>query len=105
MHAFVNFYGSVASTFFTFSIQNGVNGITMANAGDLAIIAAYLIILLIAWCIGLYSIFTNYNKIEWKDSAREIFLEKPVQTVLLNFGMICFIAYHIFKILKSLNLI
>ena len=63
MHAFVNFYGSVASTFFTFSMQNVVNGITMANAGDIAIIAAYLIILLIAM------FFHNFQDIPWVASV------------------------------------
>ncbi len=105
LHAFVNFYGSVASVFVTSSVHNLTNGITMANMGDITIIAVYAIILLISWIVGLYMIFTKYNKLELKDSAREIFLEKPFSTVLLNLGMICFIAYHIFKIIKSLNLL
>ena len=105
LHAFVNFYGSVASVFVTSSAHNLVNGITMANIGDITIIAVYAIILLISWIVGLYMIFTKYNKLELNDSAREIFLEKPFSTVLLNLGMICFIAFHIFKIIKSLNLL
>ena len=105
LHGFVNFFGSVVSVFVTSSAQNLAHGITMANAGDISIIGAYAIILVIAWIVGLIAILTNYNKIELNDSEREIFLEKPISTVILNIGMICFIIFHIFKIMKSLNLL
>ena len=77
----------------------------MANIGDITIVALYMITLIIVWIIGLYAIFTNYKKIELNDEKREIYLEKPVQTVLLNVGMTLFILYHIFRILLSLNII
>ena len=105
LHAFVNFYGSVASTFFNSARHNILQGITMANIGDISIMAVYLITLIIVWFIGLYAIFTNYDKIEVNDSQREIYLEKPVRTVLLNLGMVIFIIYHIFRILVSLKII
>ncbi|MBR6025103.1 MAG: CPBP family intramembrane metalloprotease [Methanobrevibacter sp.] len=105
LHAFVNFYGSVASTFFNSARHNILQGITMANIGDISIMAVYLITLIIVWFIGLYAIFTNYDKIEVNDSQREIYLEKPVRTVLLNLGMLIFIIYHIFRILVSLKII
>ena len=47
--------------------------------------------------IGLYTILTNYKKI----SLKEIYLEKPAKTVLLNAGMILFVLFHILLILKS----
>lgn len=105
LHAFVNFYGSVASTFFNLARENIVHGMTMANIGDIAIIGLYVLTLIIVWIVGLYAIFTNYKNIEVNDEEREIYLEKPVQTVLLNLGMILFIIYHIFRILISLNII
>jgi membrane protease YdiL (CAAX protease family) len=105
LHAFVNFYGSVASTFFNLAKENIVHGITMANIGDIAIMALYLITLVIVWFVGLYAIFTDYKKIEVNDTQREVYLEKPIQTVMLNLGMILFIIYHIFRILLSLNII
>lgn len=105
LHAFVNFYGSVASTFFNLAKENIVHGITMANIGDIAIMAIYLITLVIVWFVGLYAIFTDYKKIEVNDTQREVYLEKPIQTVMLNLGMILFIIYHIFRILLSLNII
>ena len=77
----------------------------MANAGDIAVVALYIISLIIFWSIGLYTIFKNYKNIKLDDSLREIYLEKPVQTVLLNVGMILFILYHIIVILQSINLI
>lgn len=105
LHAFVNFFGSVLSVFITSSAKNLAKGISITNAGDISIIGAYVIILVIVWIVGLIAILTNYNKIELNDSAREIFLEKPITTVLLNLGMVCFILFHIFKIIKSLNLL
>ncbi|WP_295614424.1 CPBP family intramembrane glutamic endopeptidase [uncultured Methanobrevibacter sp.] len=105
LHAFVNFYGSVASTFFNLAKENIVHGITMANIGDITIIILYLTTLVIIWSVGLYTIFTNYKNIEVNDEEREIYLEKPVQTVLLNLGMALFVIYHIFRILVSLSLI
>jgi membrane protease YdiL (CAAX protease family) len=105
LHAFVNFYGSVASTIFNLARGNIEHGITMANIGDITIVALYMITLIIVWIVGLYAIFTNYKKIELNDEKREIYLEKPVQTVLLNVGMALFIIYHIFRILLSLNII
>lgn len=105
LHGFVNFLGSVVSVFVTSSAQNLVKGMSMANTGDIAIIGGYALILAVAWIVGLIAILTNYNKIELNDSAREIFLEKPFSTVMINIGMICFIIFHIFKIIKSLNLI
>lgn len=105
LHAFVNFYGSVASTIFNLAKGNITHGITMANIGDITIVALYMITLIIVWIVGLYAIFTNYKKIELNDEKREIYLEKPVQTILLNVGMALFIIYHIFRILLSLNII
>lgn len=105
LHAFVNFYGSVASTIFNLAKGNIAHGITMANIGDITIVALYMITLIIVWIVGLYAIFTNYKKIELNDEKREIYLEKPVQTILLNVGMALFIIYHIFRILLSLNII
>ena len=104
-HLIVNFYGSVFSTFFNSAIHNINNQISMANAGDIAVVALYIISLIIFWSIGLYTIFKNYKNIKLNDSLREIYLEKPVQTVLLNVGMILFILYHIIVILQSINLI
>ena len=104
-HAAVNLYGSVISTFFNSAMHNISNGISMVNIGDITIIAAYMISLIIIWSIGLYSIFSKYKNIEFDDRDREIYLEKPFRTVLINPGMILFILYHIFVILTSLNII
>lgn len=105
LHAFVNFYGSVASVFFTASVKNMSQGLNIANMGDIGIIAIYLAILVIVWFIGLYEIIKNYKKIELNDSKREVFLEKPALTVFFNVGMVLFVLYHIFKILMSLKII
>ena len=105
LHAFVNFFGSVASIFFSTSLTNITQNMNAANIGDIGIVAAYLIILLFAWIIGLNAIFTKYDKIEFDDSEREIYLEKPIVTSLLNVGMILFIAYHIFRIVMTLKII
>ena len=105
LHAFVNFFGSVASIFFSTSLNNIIQNINSANIGDITIVAAYSIILLFAWIVGLNSIFKKYNKIEFDDSEREVYLEKPIATSLLNVGMILFIAYHILRIVMTLKII
>lgn len=105
LHLIVNLYGSVFSTFFNSAIHHINDQISMANAGDIAVVAFYILSLIVFWSIGLYTIFKNYKNIGLNDSLREIYLEKPVQTVLLNAGMIVFILYHIIIILKSINLI
>lgn len=105
LHAFVNFFGSVASIFFSTSLNNIIQNINSANIGDITIVAAYSIILLFAWIVGLNSIFKKYNKIEFDDSEREVYLEKPIATSLLNVGMILFIAYHILRIMMTLKII
>ncbi|MBR0271541.1 MAG: CPBP family intramembrane metalloprotease [Methanobrevibacter sp.] len=103
IHACVNFYGSVVSIFFSSAAENIAQG--MMNTGDMGIIALYFTVLFIALFVGLYEIFTKYDKIELNDSKREIYLEKPAKTVLLNVGMILLIIYFILKILTSLNII
>ena len=105
LHAFVNFFGSVASIFFSTSLSNITQNMNSANIGDIGIVATYLIILLFAWIVVLNAIFTKYNKVEINESKREIYLEKPIVTSLLNIGMIFFIAYHIFRIVMTLKII
>jgi len=105
LHAFVNFFGSVASIFFSTSLTNITQNMNSVNIGDITIVASYLIILLFSWIIGLNAIFKKYNKIELDESAREIYLEKPIVTSILNVGMILFIAYHICRILMTLKII
>lgn len=104
IHACVNFYGSVASLIFNSATTNIAQGANMANIADIGIIAIYMIVLIAALFIGLYEIFAKYNKIDLNDSKREVYLEKPLQTVFVNVGMICFILYHIVTILISLNI-
>ena len=105
IHGCVNFYGSVASIIFNSATTNIAKTAGMANIADITIIAIYLIALITALLIGLYEIFYNYNKIELNDSKRDIYLEKPSKTVLINAGMISFILYHIIIIVISLNII
>lgn len=105
LHAFVNFFGSVASVFLNSSLQNIPQEISLANIGDISIIVVYGLILLIAWIVGLYAIFSKYNKLELNDSYREVYLEKPVSTVLINAGMIIFILWEVYQILVSLNIL
>ena len=97
LHAIINFFGSVLSTMFLQSF----NKLTAFNPIDITIVAIYVIIIISSLIIGLYTLLTNYNKITLKD----IYLEKPAQTILLNSGMILFILFQIILILKSLNII
>lgn len=97
LHAIINFSGSVISTIFIQALRN----IRAFNPLDITIVATYGIFTISVLIIGLYTILTNYKKI----SLKEIYLEKPAKTVLLNAGMILFVLFHILLILKSLKLI
>lgn len=97
LHAIINFSGSVISTIFIQALRN----IRAFNPLDITIVAIYGIFTISVLIIGLYTILTNYKKI----SLKEIYLEKPAKTVLLNAGMILFVLFHILLILKSLKLI
>ncbi|WP_149732459.1 CPBP family intramembrane glutamic endopeptidase [Methanobrevibacter millerae] len=100
LHLIINLFGSVIATAFSNAMENVMAAATMANMADIAIVAAYLLVFIVAIIIGVYTLIDNY-KIELNDDKQEIYLEKPFRTVILNFGMICFILFHIWKILMS----
>ncbi|MCR5027559.1 MAG: CPBP family intramembrane metalloprotease [Methanobrevibacter sp.] len=97
LHSTINLMGSVVSSIFAHALKN----IPAFNPVDISIVAIYAIITISALIIGLYTILSDYNKID----LNEIYLEKPVKTVVLNVGMILFILFHILLILRSLNII
>ena len=97
LHSMINILGSVISSIFIQSLKR----ITAFNPIDITIVVIYMVIIFSGLSIGLYSIVTNYNKIDLK----EIYLEKPAKTMFLNVGMILFILFEIIIILKSLNII
>lgn len=97
LHSAINLIGSVVSSIFAHALKN----IHAFNPVDISIVAIYAIITISALIIGLYTILSDYNIID----LNEIYLEKPVKTVVLNVGMILFILFHILLILRSLNII
>ena len=105
LHGVVNFFGSVGSTIFNDAMTNFGTALNIQNVIYLGTIAVYATFLILSLIIGLYSIFTKYNKIEYNESKREIILEKPMQTAFLNIGMICFILYHVVSIILSFGVI
>lgn len=100
LHIIINLFGSVIATAFSKAAENVTAAMTIANISDITIVAVYLLVFIVALIIGVYTLIDNY-KFKLNDDKREIYLKKPVQTVILNFGMICFIVFHIWKILMS----
>lgn len=89
LHGIVNFMGSVASIF----VAQAATNLKMASTPiDAAIILTYIIILLISIIIGIYGL----TKFRPKKP------ELPLKTLFVNYGMICFIGFSIFEILRQM---
>lgn len=107
LHAIINLFGSVIATFFSNAMSHLPKTISFPEimnttyAGDISIVLIYFLVMTVAIIIGAYTIISNY-KVELNDEKREIYLEKPITTVILNAGMICFILFHIWKIIMSI---
>lgn len=99
LHIATNFMGAVVSTFFGESTQKLISG--AGTPIDMTFVGIYVIIIIISLLIGLISLVT-YKKSKFNGSKTKIALDHPLKTMFLNYGMICFIAFCLFQIIKQL---
>lgn len=104
LHGIINFTGSIASIAFTSAVNNIVQNTNNIAVSDIAIAATYLTVVIIGLMVGLYTLYKNRN-ININKIYEGIKIENPIKTAILNAGMICFIIYHIFIILKTTGII
>lgn len=98
LHAIVNFMGSVVSILLANSIMTLQ---TSLNPVDAAIILAYVLILLSLLIIGLYGL-TKIRKARFNGSKTQIALKSPFRTVYLNLGMVLFILFFTFEMVRQI---
>lgn len=98
LHAIVNFMGSVVSIIIANSVMNIQ---TKLNPVDASIIIAYFLVLIIFWIIGLYGL-TKIKKARFNGSKTQITLKSPFRTVYLNLGMILFILFFTFEMVRQI---
>ena len=99
LHITVNLMGSVVSLFVGASAQNLISGQILPT--DLAIVTIYLLVILVAFMIGLYSLW-KYRNVKLDHIKTEITLTQPFRTIILNYGMILFIGFCIFEIIYQI---
>ncbi len=104
LHGIINFTGSIASIAFTSAMDNIVHNTNNIAATDIAIAATYLTVVIIGLMVGLYTLYKNKD-INMNKIYEGTKIEEPMKTVILNTGMIYFIIYHIYIILKSTGII
>lgn len=89
LHGIVNFMGSVVSLFVGQSAMHLQTGGTLLDA---SLIMGYLLIIFITLIIGFYGIA------KFRPKKTEL----PLKTIFLNYGMVCFIGFFIFEILRQI---
>ena len=89
LHAIVNFMGSVVSLFVAQAVLNLQTG---TNTLDIILVLSYIIIMLISLVITIFKLF----------KFRPGKLELPLNTVFLNYGMVCFMGFFIIEIIRQL---
>ena len=99
LHMIVNFFGSVLSLIFSKSLNNIING---SNAPtDAIVILFYMGFMLISIVIGTYYL-CKYKRGKFNGSKTQIELKNPLKTVILNPGMLCFIVFFIFIMIRQI---
>ncbi|WP_407375794.1 CPBP family intramembrane glutamic endopeptidase [Methanobrevibacter sp.] len=101
LHITANLMGSVVSLFLAQSALALASGGT--NPVDWAIVGIYVIILVVSFFIGLLSLY-NYKKAKFNGVKTKIGLDKPLKTIVLNYGMIFFLAFCIIEIIYQITM-
>lgn len=97
LHGIVNFMGSVVSLFIASSATKLQSGFNMLDA---SIIIVYFLIICIFIIIGVLGL-SNYKNAKFNGTKTEINLKSPLKTMFLNYGMILFIGFFIFEIIRQ----
>lgn len=99
LHIIINLMGSVISVLVAESATAMASGTFTTT--DLTLVAVYLAVLLTAFFIGLISLL-NYRKSKFNGSKTEIAIPHPIKTMILNYGMIFFMAFFIFEMIYQI---
>lgn len=97
LHAIINLMGSVVSLIIQNSIYNLQNSMNMM---DLAIILIYLLVLSILLLIGILGLM-QYKKAKFNGEKTEINLKYPYNTMFVNYGMLFFIGFYVFEMIRQ----
>ena len=99
LHMIVNFFGSVLSLIITKSVNNILQGLIVPT--DIAVVIIYFAIMLISIVVGTYYL-CKYKQAKFNGSKTLIELKNPLKTIILNPGMLCFIGFFIFVMIRQI---
>ena len=97
LHLIVNFMGSVVSIILSNSITAIQSGSGMFDYG---IILLYVMVIFVFLIIGIYGLL-NFKKARFHGKKTEIALKNPIKTMFLNYGMVCFIVFFVFSMVRQ----
>lgn len=101
LHMIINFMGSVVSLFVSQPLMDLTNGSPISPAGMFSVLL-YILLTLGLTIIGLIYSIKYFNKSKFDGSEKEIILKNPVDTIILNPGIICFILLMSYTIFTSI---
>lgn len=101
LHISLNLLGSVASQF----IVGSANAIAQGSytGFDMSIIAIYMLFIILALFIGVYSMLT-FKKEKFSEIKNQIPFKNPFKTIFINYGMILFIIFCISEMIYQIML-
>lgn len=99
LHIFINLMGSVVSQFVEASANALIHGAFTST--DMAIVSISAIITVTALFIGLLSLL-QYKKSKFNGAKTVIPLSSPLKTMFLNYGMILYVAFNVFVIIRQI---
>ena len=101
LHMIINFIGSVVSLFVSQPLMDLANGSVISPTSTFGVIL-YILITLGLTVMGLIYSIKYFDKSRFDGSEKEIILKNPVNTILLNPGIICFILLMSYTIFTSI---
>lgn len=101
LHMIINFIGSVVSLFVSQPLLELANGTVISPASTVGVIL-YILITLGLTIMGLIYSIKYFDKSKFDGSEKEIILKNPVNTILLNPGIILFILLMSYTIVTSI---
>ncbi|WP_299525935.1 CPBP family intramembrane glutamic endopeptidase [uncultured Methanobrevibacter sp.] len=101
LHMIINFIGSVVSLFVSQPLMDLANGSVLSPTSTVGVLLYILITLGLTFMGLIYSI-KYFDKSKFDGSEKEIILKNPVDTILLNPGIICFILLMSYTIFTSI---
>ena len=101
LHIIINFMWSVVSLFVSQSLTNLVNGLSLPTTSMICVLL-YIILSLGLTIVGLIYSIKYFDKTKFDEIEKEINLKNPLDTVIINPGIICFILLMGYTIFTSI---